>query len=53
MEQLLLSKLIDTQNFRGGIEVVKRINREVDKLKLRRSVVLAMLSVDVFEEKSL
>ena len=51
VEQLLLSKLIDTQNFRGGIEEVKRINREVNKLKLRRNEVLTMLSVNVFEGK--
>lgn len=51
VEQLLLSKLIDTQNFKGGIEVVKRINREVTKLKLRRNEVLVMLSADVFEGK--
>ena len=51
VEQLLLSKLIDTQNFKGGIEVVKRINREVTKLKLRRNEVLAVLSADVFEGK--
>lgn len=51
VEQLLLSKLIDTQNFKGGIEVVKRINREVSKLKLRRNEVLALLSADVFEGK--
>ena len=51
VEQLLLSKLIDSQNFRGGIEVVKRINREVNKLKLRRNEVLTMLSIDVFEGK--
>ena len=51
VEQLLLSKLIDTQNFKGGIEVVKRINREVTKLKLRRNEVLAVLSADIFEGK--
>lgn len=51
VEQLLLSKLIATQNFRGGIEVVKRINREVTKLKLKKNQVLNTLSVDVFEGK--
>ena len=51
VEQLLLSKLIDTQNFKGGIEVVKRINREVTKLKLRRTEILNTLSMDVFEGK--
>lgn len=51
VEQLLLSKLIDTRNFKGGIEVVKRINREVTKLKLRRTEILSTLSVNVFEGK--
>ncbi len=51
VEQLLLSKLIAAQNFRGGIEVVKRINREVLKLKLKKNQILNLLSVDVFEGK--
>lgn len=51
VEQLLLSKLIDTRNFKGGIEVVKRINRQVSKLKLRKNEVLSVLSVDVFQGK--
>lgn len=51
VEQLLLSKLIDSQNFKGGIEVVKRINRQVTKLKLRRTEILNTLSMDVFEGK--
>ena len=51
VEQLLLSKLIATQNFRGGIEVVRRINREVKRLKLKKNQVLNTLSVDVFEGK--
>ena len=49
--QLLLGKLIDTQNFKGGIEVVKRINREVNKLKVRKNEVLRALHRDVFQGK--
>lgn len=51
VEQLLLAKLIDTQNFKGGIEVVKRINREVDKLKVKKNEVLRNLHRDVFQGK--
>lgn len=51
VEQLLLGKLIDTQNFKGGIEVVKRINREVNKLKVRKNEVLRILHRDVFQGK--
>ena len=47
--QLLLSKLIASKNFRGGTEVVKRINSEVQRLISRKNEVLSLLSVDVFE----
>ncbi len=47
--QVLLGKMISTQNFKGGIQVVKRINNEVSRLKLQKDEVLTMLSHDVFE----
>lgn len=47
--QALLSKMITTSNFKGGIEVIKRINSEVGRLKARKNEVLNILSYDVFE----
>lgn len=46
--QVLLSKMITTKNFKGGIDVIKRINNEVGRLKVRKNEVLAILSEDVF-----
>lgn len=48
VEQLLLEKLISTQNFRGGTEVARRINQEVGRLLRRKNEVLGILSYDVF-----
>lgn len=48
VEQLLLEKMIRSQNFKGGAEVVRRINTEVEMLKLRKNQVAALLSSDVF-----
>lgn len=47
--QVLLGKMIASSNFRGGIEVIKRINSEVSRLKARKNEVLNILSYDVFE----
>lgn len=47
--QVLLGKMIAASNFRGGIEVIKRINSEVSRLKARKNEVLNILSYDVFE----
>lgn len=47
--QLLLGKLIASKNFKGGTEVVKRINNEVSRLISRKNEVLNLLTVDVFE----
>lgn len=47
--QILLSKMISGRNFKGGIEVVKRINNEVGRLKQRKNEVLSLLGHDVFE----
>lgn len=49
MQQLLLEKLIQSKNFRGGTEVVRRINSEVVKLRLRKQEVLSLLGFNVFE----
>lgn len=48
ISQLLLTKMISAQNFKGGIEVVKRINHQVIRLKMRQNEVLELLSHDVF-----
>ena len=48
VEQLLLEKMIKSKNFKGGTEVVKRINSEVNKMQYRKNEVVAILSNDVF-----
>lgn len=48
VQQLLLEKMIQSENFAGGIEVVKRINNEVSRLSLQKKEVLDLLSYDVF-----
>ena len=47
VQQLLLEKMIQSENFAGGIEVVKRINNEVGKLSLQKKEVLDLLSYDI------
>ncbi len=48
VQQLLLEKMIRSENFAGGLEVIKRINNEVGKLSLEKREVLDLLSCDVF-----
>lgn len=48
VQQLLLEKLIQSSNFRGGTEIVEKINNEVALLMSRKNEVLSILSVDVF-----
>lgn len=48
IEQLLLEKMIQSRDFKGGTEVVKRINQEVDRLKYRKNQVIDLLTADVF-----
>lgn len=47
VQQLLLEKMIESENFAGGIEVVRRINNEVSKLSLQKKEVLELLSYDI------
>ncbi len=49
VQQLLLEKMINAKNFKGGIEVVRRINSEVKKLVLQKETVVELLSRDVFQ----
>lgn len=46
--QVLLSKMISTRNFKGGAEVIVRINNEVSKLIARKNEILNVISYDVF-----
>ncbi len=47
--QLLLEKMIKAQNFKGGVDVVRRINNEVNRLNAKRNEVVILLGNDVFE----
>ncbi len=49
VSQLLLEKMISSNNFKGGIDVVKRINSQVTQLILEKEKVLKLLGIDVFE----
>ncbi len=49
VSQLLLEKMITSNNFKGGIDVVKRINSQVKQLVLEKEQVVKLLSIDVFE----
>lgn len=48
VEQLLLEKMIQSKDFKGGVEVVKRINEEVRRLWLKKNQVIELLTNDVF-----
>lgn len=47
--QVLLSKMIENRNFKGGTEVIKRINSEVSRLKIKKNDVLAVMGEDIAE----
>lgn len=49
VEQLLLEKMITGENFRGGIEVVRRINSQVNRLVREKDEIVDLLSRDVFQ----
>ena len=49
MDQLLLEKLIKSENFRGSIDVIERINIEVKALEKYREEVVELLLSDVHE----
>lgn len=48
-EQLLLEKMIRASNFKGALEVVRRINGEVGRLRVRKDEVLRLLGQNVFQ----
>ena len=47
--QLLLEKMIKAQNFRGGLEVIGRINMEVGRLMEERHEIQTLLNRHVTE----
>lgn len=49
VSQILLSKMIASKNFKGGMEVVRRINNQVIRLKMQVKEVLKLLGSDVFQ----
>lgn len=49
IQQLLLEKMITAKNFKGGIDVVRRINSEVKRLIAQKETVIELLSHDVFQ----
>lgn len=49
VSQLLLEKMISSNNFKGGIDVVKRINSQVIQLMVEKEQVIKLLGIDVFE----
>lgn len=49
VSQLLLEKMIASNNFKGGIDVVKRINQQVIALLEQKEQVVKLLGLDVFE----
>jgi hypothetical protein len=48
VEQLLLEKMIRSEDFKGGAQVVQRINQEVERLWYRKNKVIELLTTDVF-----
>lgn len=49
IEQLLLGKMIRSKNFKGGADVIRRINGEVTRLMLKQSEIVTLLSYNIFE----
>ena len=46
--QVLLGKMIHTRNFKGGTEIILRINNEVGRLIAKQKEILSLMSYDVF-----
>ena len=49
IDQLLLGKMIRSRNFRGGVDVIRRINSEVTRLMLKQGEIVTLLSHNIFE----
>lgn len=48
VEQLLLEKMIKSKDFKGGTEVIRRINEEVKRLRIKKNQVMELLTTDIF-----
>lgn len=48
-EQILLEKMIKQKNFKGGLDVIRRINSEVGRLKVWKDDVVQVLHSNIFE----
>ncbi|MDD3221862.1 MAG: hypothetical protein PHG07_05715 [Lachnospiraceae bacterium] len=49
IQQLLLEKMIRSKNFKGGVDVIRRINSEVSRLMLQQGEIVTLLSHNIFE----
>ena len=49
IQQILLEKMIRSKNFRGGVEVIRRINSEVTRLIMQQGEIVTLLSHNIFE----
>ncbi len=48
VEQLLLEKMIQSRDFKGGAQVIRRINQEVERLWYKKNQVIDLLTTDIF-----
>ena len=49
IQQLLLEKMITAKNFKGGMDVIRRINGEVKRLLEKKRQIVELLAQDVFQ----
>lgn len=49
IQQILLEKMIRSRNFKGGVDVIRRINSEVSRLILQQGEIVTLLSHNIFE----
>ena len=52
VSQLLLEKMINSNNFKGGVEVIERINEEVGRLKIKKNKELIDKAIERLESNS-
>lgn len=49
IENILLSKMVASRNFKGGLDVLSRINHEVMRLEAKKDGIVRLLGHNVFE----
>ena len=49
IENILLSKMVASRNFKGGLEVLSRISHEVMRLEAKKDGIIRLLGYNVFE----